>query len=250
MMSQSAVEERNQVTRADRLIYWTSLYWLPLFALFWGIFVLLPWLAPFFMKIGWTPIGNALYLLYTPLCHQLPQRSFFLFGAEPMYSLAEVQAAWQVTYNPLILRQFVGNEMMGWKVAWSDRMASMYGAILLWGLIYWPLRHRVKAAPLWLFILLLVPMAIDGGTHVISDFTSMSQGLGYGFRDHNAWLITLTNNAFPATFYAGDALGSFNSLMRLMSGLLFGLGVVWLLFPHLERGFMLTVRQIEYKMQA
>jgi hypothetical protein len=42
----------------------------------------------------------------------------------------------------------------------------------------------------------------------------------------------LTNNGFSATFYAGDALGSFNSLMRFITGLLAGLGIVWLAFPY------------------
>jgi hypothetical protein len=36
-----------------------------------------------------------------------------------MYSLPEIQTAWQETFNPLILRQFVGNPEMGWKMAWS-----------------------------------------------------------------------------------------------------------------------------------
>jgi hypothetical protein len=39
----------------------------------------------------------------------------------------------------------------------------------------------------------------------------------------------------PASFYAGDALGSFNSLLRLISGVLFSLGVVWLAAPYLRR---------------
>ena len=58
-------------------------------------------------------------------------------------------------------------------------------------------------------------------------------GIGLGFRDSNQWLAVLTNYALPADFYAGDALGSFNSLMRFLSGLLAGLGIVWLAFPYM-----------------
>jgi len=47
----------------------------------------------------------------------------------------------------------------------------------------------------------------------------------------------LTGNTFPATFYVGDALGSFNSWMRLITGILFALGVVWFIFPYLGRSF-------------
>jgi uncharacterized membrane protein len=62
-------------------------------------------------------------------------------------------------------------------------------------------------------------------------------GIGLGFRDSNQWLISLTYHSLPVSFYAGDAFGSFNSLMRLITGLLAGLGVVWLAFPSLEESF-------------
>jgi len=86
---------------------------------------------------------------------------------------------------------------------------------------------------------------VDGGTHLISDLA----GIGQGFRDSNAWLASLTNNAFPATFYAGDAFGSFNSWMRLITGALFGLGAVWLAYPYVESAFADAARQIEDKFQ-
>ena len=160
-----------------------------------------------------------------------------------MYSLSEVQAVWQNTSNPFILRQFVGNDSMGWKVAWSDRMVSMYGGVFLGSLIFWPLRKRLRPLPLWAFALLILPMAVDGGTHMISDIA----GLGDGFRDSNAWLAALTGNIFPAAFYAGDALGSFNSWMRLITGLLFGLAIVWLAYPALEEWMAEIADEIEMK---
>ena len=115
---------------------------------------------------------------------------------------------------------------MGWKVAWSDRMISFYTSVWFFALLWFPFRRRIRPIAWW-GLALLLPMALDGGTHAISDLA----GIGQGFRDTNAWLAALTNCAFPATFYAGDALGSFNSLMRLITGLLAGLGIVWLAFP-------------------
>jgi len=85
------------------------------------------------MQIGWSGAGKAVYFVYSFFCHQLPERSFFLFGQKTMYSLTEIQAAWQDTINPLILRKFIGNADMGWKVAWSDRMISFYTSIWLCG---------------------------------------------------------------------------------------------------------------------
>ena len=243
--SATSARERSFAVIANRWVYWLCRHWLLVVSLMLGLYVGLPWLAPLFMKLGLTSAGNTIYLIYSTQCHQLPQRSLFLFGLKPMYSLAEIQTAWTVTDNPLILRQFVGNPAMGWKVAWSDRMVSMYTGLFFLGLLYWPLRRRLKPLSLWGFALLILPMVVDGGTHLISDLA----GIGQGFRDSNAWLASLTNNAFPATFYAGDAFGSFNSWMRLITGALFGLGAVWLAYPYVESAFADAARQIEDKFQ-
>lgn len=121
---------------------------------------------------------------------------------------------------------------MGWKVAWSDRMVAFYTSIWLAAIAWWPLRRKVKPIPWWGFALLLLPIAVDGLTHTVSDFS----GLGQGFRDSNNWLLTLTHSALPLT-YAGDALGSFNSWARLITGILAGIGIAGFVFPHLESSF-------------
>ena len=118
---------------------------------------------------------------------------------------------------------------MGWKVAWSDRMISFYTSVWFFAALWYPFRRRIKTLS-WLgFVLLLLPLIIDGSTHMLSDLA----GIGQGFRDDNQWLAVLTNHALSADFYAGDSLGSFNSLMRFLSGLLAGLGIVWLAFPYM-----------------
>jgi len=205
-------------------------YWITVFGIAFGIYAGLPFLAPVFMQLGWKGAGNAIYFIYSFLCHQLPERSFFLFGPKLTYSLAEIGATGQNTSNLLALRHFIGNAAMGWKVAWSDRMVSMFTSLWAFGLLWWPFRKRLPKLPIWGFILFLLPMAVDGGTHLLSDFS----GIGLGFRDFNLWLVPLTRNIFRPEFYAGDAWGSFNSMMRLLTGVLFGLGFVWFAFPHLD----------------
>ncbi len=224
----STVKSPSNAQESKSVGEWLSRHWFVLFLTVYGLWVFTPFLAPFFMYLGWTGAGKAIYFIYSFFCHQLPERSFFFFGEKTMYSLSEVQAAWQDTMNPLILRKFIGNETMGWKVAWSDRMISFYTSIWVFAVLWLPFRRRVKTLPWWGFILFLLPLIIDGGTHTISDFA----GIGQGFRDSNQWLAILTNNSFPVTFYAGDAFGSFNSLMRFISGLLAGLSIVWLAFPY------------------
>ena len=213
---------------ARSLTGWFSDHWFETFLALYGIWVFMPVLAPVFMYMGWAGAGKAIYFVYSFFCHQLPERSFFLFGQKTMYSLNEIQIAWQNTENPMILRQFIGNEAMGWKIAWSDRMISFYTSVWFFAVIWFPLRRKLKPLSWWGFVLCLFPIIIDGGTHAISDLA----GIGQGFRDTNGWLAVLTNNIFPTSFYAGDALGSFNSLMRFTTGLLAGLAIGWLLFPY------------------
>ncbi len=234
---------RSQIRPSTGVAEWISRHWMLVFSVLYGLFVGLPFLAPVFMQIGWETPARVIYFIYSFLCHQLPQRSFFLFGPQRMYDLPTIQAAWKDTIHPLVLRQFVGNPEMGWKVAWSDRMVSMYTSVLLLAWVWYPLRKRIKALPLWGFVLFLLPMAIDGSTHFISDLA----GLGQGFRYTNEWLAQLTNNAFPTSFYVGNALGSFNSWMRLITGVLFGIGVVWFGFPILHETAQQTRRLAELK---
>jgi uncharacterized membrane protein len=196
-----------------------------------GVYVGLPWLAPAFMRLGFERPAEIIYAVYSTQCHQLSQRSIFLFGPKAMYSAAELRNLAGVATEVVSLRNFIGSPDLGWKVAWSDRMVSLYTSIFAFGLLARLLRRRLEPLPIWAFILLALPMAIDGGTHFLSDFA----GLGEGFRDQNAWLAALTGNLLPTSFYVGDALGSFNSWMRLLTGVLFGLGIVWTAFPHIER---------------
>ncbi len=207
--------------------------WFLVFIAVYGLWVWTPFLAPLFARLGWDGPANAIYFVYSFFCHQLPERSYFLFGPKMNYSLAEIQSAWIDTINPMLLRKFTGTAALGWKVAWSDRMISFYGGVWLFGLVWYPLRRRLKSLPWWGLVLFLLPMVLDGTTHFLSDLA----GIGQGFRDTNLWLANMTNLAFSTDFYTGDALGSFNAWLRIITGLLAGLGLVWFVFPYLDEAF-------------
>lgn len=199
---------------------WIERNWLYLVLLLLGIWTLTPWLAPLFMHIGWTGAGQTVYAIYSLFCHQLPDRSWFFFGPQISYSMEEVAAVWPGSQSLWELRRFIGTPEMGWKLAWSDRMVSFYGGFFLFGLLYAALRARLRRGGWrlgwqWLLILLL-PIAIDVFTHAVSDM----QGFGAGFRETNAWLAFMTSNRWSTEFYAGNAWGSFNAIMRLTTGLL------------------------------
>lgn len=237
--------KRSTAITLNRLSYRISRHWMAFFSLFYGLYVGLPFLAPVFMKNGLIAFGRLIYTIYSYLCHQLPERSFFLFGPKIMVPLTEIQSNWQVTDNPLILRQFIGNPELGWKVAWSDRMVFMFTSILVFAWVWWIFRHRIPRISWKVPLLFLLPMAIDGTTHMISDLS----GLHQGFRYTNAWLAAITQNAFEPSFYVGDAWGSFNSIMRMVSGILFGAGIVWFGLPYLEEFFNNQAAWIKYKFE-
>lgn len=242
--SPTEMKKRNTLAiTLNRAAYAFSRHWFIGILLLTGLWVGLPWLAPVFMRLEWEKPAEAIYTLYSYQCHQLPQRSFFLFGQSMTYPLTQIQAVWMGTFDPTLLRQFIGNTNMGFKVAWSDRMVSAYTSIPLFALLWWPLRKRLRPLSFLGFVLLALPMAIDGGTHVLSDLA----GIGQGFRYTNEWLAVLTNNSLPSTFYIGDALGSFNSWMRLITGVLFGLGIVWFSFPYILEAFEDSARAIKEK---
>ena len=215
--------------RLYRMAGWLLQHWLLALNVLMGVYVLTPFAAPILMKAGLPTAGRAIYAVYSTQCHQLPQRSFFLFGERLTYPLTAINAA-RGHDDVLTLREFIGNDWMGYKVAWSDRMISLYTSVWMGSLIYGLLRRRLRPLPVWLTVALLVPIILDGGTHLIADL----QGIGQGFRDTNAWLRALTGDVLPPSFYAGDGWGSFNSLMRLATGVLAGLALAWSITPRID----------------
>ncbi len=237
---------RNLIKSIDSVAHFIVKHWLALFLIMYGAWVWAPFLAPIFMQNGWTGAGNALYFTYSFFCHQLPERSLFFFGPQVMYGLDQIGQVWS-TENQLVLRQFVGNAEFGWKMAWSDRMISTYGGIWLGALLWAIFGKRVSRLSLvvWLVVGVL-PLGLDGVTHMINDGIAGSSG--QGFRDTNDWLRVLTFNAFPADFYYGNQLGSFNSWARWITGLLFGITTVFAIFPILKIAMLETQQDLEYQL--
>ncbi len=226
---------------ASRINRWFESHWLLAFNTGWGIFIGLPWLAPVFMAIGWTYPGRAIYFIYNFFCHQLPERSWFLFGEKFSYTQVEIAAVWgrplESISNELVRRHFIGEVGMGWKVAWSDRMVAMYTSIFIFGLLYAFIRQRgirFKGISIWMFFLFIVPLGLDGTTHLIND------ALRLQFRQTNEWAVILTGGIFPPEFYIDDLFGSLNSVLRIISGILFGYGVVAFMWPLMDNEFSPT----------
>lgn len=232
---------RDMVIFLQKSILWLARFWYLIALLLAWIILGLAFLAPVLMSAGFTDAGQAIYHFLAPHDHQLPQRSYFLFGESGLntYSLEQV-LNWGA--DPHNLRAFVGNAEIGYKMALNQRMTAIFVAIVIGGLGWGFARRRFRLRPVW-FILLTLPLLLDGISHMISENS------GAGFRDGNAWAIALSGGVFPPTFYEGTTFGTLNWLLRTVTGLLFGFGLVWFLFTYLADRFDPIRAKLEPKLR-
>ncbi len=211
------VAEKRPPSARMRWAYWLTRHWLALFNFLDALYLGIPFLAPVLMHAGDERAAQVIYHAYRFVCHQLPFRSWFLFGEHAAYpltepiSLAQLEAA----------RDFIGNAQMGYKVAFCQRDVAIYAAILLGGLIYGVVRRRwqIKPLPWWAFVLFgIVPMGVDGG---------------YQWFTYFRWWYHLSPIPPHET----------TPLMRTLTGALFGFTAVWLTYPMVDR-FFEDVRQL------
>lgn len=233
------------IKQVDRLAIYVANHWMQLFISVYGIWVLLPFFAPVLMHLGLALPANIIYFIYSFFCHQLPERSFFFFGPQLMYGLDDIGTVWS-TANPTVLRQFVGTTELGWKMAWSDRMMSVYGGVWLAGLAYLAWSQRKPRISLWAWVLCgVAPLGVDGVSHMLNDIVAGTSGTG--FRDTNEWLRVIISG-LPDSFYSGNALGSFNSWARWLTGFVFSFTTVFALFPILDTSMQETAEDAAYQL--
>jgi uncharacterized membrane protein len=239
-------QARAVVIGIDRLILVMARHWLLLVNVFLGLYIGLAVLAPALMASGFTGPGRAIYRFFSFQCHQLPQRSYYLFspaGDIQTYSLDQVVAWGADPTSPFTLRAFIGSPEVGFKLAIAHRLTAIHTAMFIGGLLWIVLGRRLPRLSVLGYVLLALPMALDGGSHMLSEITRL------GFRESNAWAVWLTGGLFPSSFYVGTTVGSLNWLLRTVTGTLFGLATIWFVFPYLDEGFRDIRRQLEPKLR-
>jgi hypothetical protein len=233
---------RKLVLFLQRLILLLARHWfLVAILLAWGV-LSLALLAPALMAADQPEAGQAIYRFLAPHDHQLPQRSYFLFssnGIVQTYSLDQV-LSWGA--DPNNLRAFAGNREIGFKMGLNHRMVAIFAGIVAGGLVWGLAGGRPRLGPI-VFLLLTLPLLVDGFSHMLSENS------GAGFRQSNAWAVALTEGIFSAAFYEGTTIGSLNWLLRTVTGLLFGLALVWFLFSYLSIRFEEMRTRLEPKFQ-
>ena len=220
---------RSFVIAMDRIILVLSRHWLAFLNLFIFGYVGLPFLAPVFMKAHLDGAARVIYTMYSGLCHQLGYRSWYLFGERAVYPRDIFQQFTGIDPNDLwASRGFIGNETLGFKVAYCERDVAIYGAILLFGLLYSLPAMRQWVRPLnWLMYGLIgvAPIALDGFSQLFSQYPYNTLPLFslLPYRESTPFLRTLT-------------------------GALFGTANAWLALPYLLASMAEIRRELEIKL--
>jgi uncharacterized membrane protein len=245
--------DKRWAVRLNVWLYSFTRRWLRYFLVAVGLYAGLPILAPALMQAGLEGPARTLYTLYTPFCHQLAFRSFFLFGEQvvyprynarssvtpfetyaqmlPDFAADRVVGTWgQVgdlySFTPGYLgaaREFLGNAQMGYKTALCARDVGIWVMIFVGGVIYAipQVRRRLRPVPIWLYVLLgLAPVGIDG----------ISQLLSYP----------------PLAFWPPRET---MPIFRISTGILFGLMTAWLVYPNFELSMRETRDALEFKLR-
>ena len=150
------------------LMRWVSAHWLLVANLAVALYVGLPILAPVLAEAGFQRAANIVHFVFRPLCHQLPERSFFLYGSRCVYSYQELSQM----LGGLVPSRYQGGEGIGFKVAVCQRCVAIYLTMLVAGILFASLRGRLKALSVRQFAMTILPMAIDGLGQLFGLWTS------------------------------------------------------------------------------
>jgi uncharacterized membrane protein len=233
-------QELRRIVRSNRWVLRGARNWLKVLLGFLFVYTALSLTPPFLMKAGLDGAAKVVHTIYSPMCHQFAFRSWFFFGDQLVYP-REVAGSGLTSFETYAVqddhfagvdvyawtaqlqvkaRSFYGNEQMGYKTALCERDVAIYAAMFLVGLLFARVRHWLRPAPIWLYLLLgLVPIGLDG-------FSQM-----FSYPPFEFWPI---RESLP--------------VFRVVTGSLFGLMNVWLAFPYLEASMRETIEVVGAKL--
>ncbi len=248
--------QRSFVIGVDRMVYWFSRHWLAVFNVLVLIYVGLPILAPVLLNAGADGPARVIYTIYKPMCHQMTQRSFFLFGEQLAYpreiagtnmqpieayvddipEFENVEAGdWPAFFTAA--RRFTGNEQLGYKTALCERDIGIYGFVLIGGLVFGLLRYRVKIRPLPLILFIIIglgPIALDGFSQLFSYWATPLDG------SEASGVLASIQSVLP--------LRESTPFLRTFTGAIFGFMLAWLAYPQIEKGMLGTREDLRLKL--
>lgn len=135
-----AAIDRTLLMGIQAMLRWVARHWLLVVNALAAIFAFLPALAPYLASVGQYTWSDPIYAFYRNyICHQLPSRSFVLWG-QPM--------------------------------AYCERDTAIYTSILVAGLAFIFLRQRLRFLDWRLYFILIAPLAVDGILQLVGLYES------------------------------------------------------------------------------
>lgn len=227
----SRFSEKPNLTKSEKRSYWFAKHFMLVFNLIVLFYIGLPFLAPIFMKTGLPGLAKPIYKIYSPLCHQLAFRSWFLFGEQAVYPRALAGIEGLKTYGEVsgndevdlvAARNFIGNDQLGYKVALCQRDVAIYVAILAFGIVFSMFGKWFKPIPWYVWIMFgLVPIGLDGFSQLLSQ---------------TGW-----------SFFSWLSMRESTPLFRTVTGAMFGVFTAWYGYPYVRDGFVERLDDLELK---
>ena len=190
----------------ERAVIFLANHWLLLLNLAVFVFVALPVVAPILAEAGQERPAFWIYDVYRFTCHQLPFRSFFIGGPKPDYSVSEILEATHTSHEFDLIHNPVVGSALGSQLALCHRDMAIYLAVLVAGLVFALARHRTRPLPFKIFVLFVVPIALDGFSQLLGGIVPLLP------ERESTWSL------------------------RTLTGAIFGVGGVWLAYPYIELG--------------
>ena len=140
-------------------------YWAHIITFVLGLIVLAALAVPFLSYLGLDVIAKPIFYALHYVCAQVPSHSFYILGHQ---------------------------------LGLCARNLSIYASMFVGCLIFLFSKKRLPGIPLWFWVLMILPMAIDGTTQLV------------GLRE-STWEL------------------------RVITGTLFGLGNIWFVLPYIQK---------------
>ena len=145
-------------------------YWAHIVTIVLGSIVLCAISVPFLSYLGLDNIAKPIFFALHYVCAQIPAHSFYVFGHQ---------------------------------LGLCERNFSIYTSMFIGSLIFVLTKKRLRGIPWWLWILMILPMALDGTTQM------------FGWRESD-WIL------------------------RVVTGTLFGVGNIWFALPMMQKSLIET----------
>ena len=140
-------------------------HWATLLTSILGIIVFAALSVPFLSYFGLDAISKQIFFALHLVCAQIPSHSFYIFGHQ---------------------------------LGMCERNFSIYASMFVVSLVFVLSKKRLPGIPWWLWIVMILPMALDGTTQM------------FGWRE-STWLL------------------------RMLTGTLFGIGNIWFALPLIQK---------------